>query len=63
MPAALHLPFGQLFFGYDVERLPVPVSQADSAPEEVPAQDTAFQGQGRTLWSRPSPEVIDIDSD
>ncbi|WFD20508.1 ubiquitin fusion degradation protein [Malassezia caprae] len=62
VPAALHLPFGQLFFGYDVERLPVPVSQ-DSAPQEAPAQDTAFQGQGHTLWSRPSPEVIDIDSD
>ena len=25
VPAALHLPFGQLFFGYNVERLDVPV--------------------------------------
>lgn len=67
VPAALNLPFGQLFFGYDVERLPVPVSHADSAP--APSQDapppggTAFQGQGHTLWARPPPEVIDIDSD
>lgn len=65
VPAALSLPFGQLFFGYDVPRLDVPVSRpvdpAEHAQAEEPSAPTAFQGHGRSL--RAPPDVIDIDSD
>ena len=71
VPAALNLPYGHLFFGYAVDRLRVPVSRnhREEEPNESPAGTTAFQGQGHTLWSRPSvdtsthPDVIEIDSD
>ncbi|KOS13742.1 hypothetical protein Malapachy_1713 [Malassezia pachydermatis] len=66
VPAALNLPFGQLFFGYDVQKLDVPVSQTqkkDSEKSEPTASSHAFQGTGQTLWGRPAPDVIEIDSD
>ena len=56
VPAALNLPFGQLFFGYNVPRLDVPVSQTQQAPSDART--------GQRLWSRSTaPEVIEIDSD
>lgn len=68
MPAALHLPFGQLFFGYNVERLDVPVGTAPEQPDEdeaPPPDRPAFAGGGQTLLgaARPTPEVIEIDDD
>ena len=71
VPAALNLPYGHLFFGYAVDRLHVPVSRnhREEEPNESPPGTTAFQGQGHTLWSRPSADtstqsdVIEIDSD
>lgn len=65
MPAALALPYGHLFFGYDVQRLRVPAGNepnSDAPPEPQPEQQ-AFRGSGHMLQSRPSPEVIEIDSD
>ena len=65
MPAALALPYGHLFFGYDVQRLRVPAGNehnSDTPPEPQPEQQ-AFRGSGHMLQSRPSPEVIEIDSD
>ena len=65
VPAALHLPFGQLFFGYKVEKLDVPVSEsapdAPDAPPDAPsgAPPAAFQGTGHTLTRRA--EVIELD--
>ena len=36
VPAALHLPFGQLFFGYKVEKLDVPVSESAAGAPDAP---------------------------
>lgn len=65
MPAALALPYGHLFFGYDVPRLRVPAGSApeSDAPSQPQPQQQAFHGSGHTLQSRPPPDVIDIDSD
>ena len=60
VPAALNLPFGTLFFGYDVPRLNSGEEQSDNAPKDPPA----FTGTGHRLGSAPpAPEVIEIDSD
>ncbi|WFD31102.1 ubiquitin fusion degradation protein [Malassezia sp. CBS 17886] len=72
VPTALNVPFGTLFFGYDVKMLDVPVSEpaAEERPADVPdAEQTAapFSGAGNTLRAprapRPPADVIEIDSD
>ncbi|WFC97342.1 ubiquitin fusion degradation protein [Malassezia yamatoensis] len=69
VPAALTLPFGQLFFGYKVEKLDVPVHDAENSQEnqdttkEATSTPSVFQGAGHSLASRPQPEVIEIDDD
>lgn len=63
VPAALHLPFGQLFFGYRVPKLDVPVSEtqnAESAAQEGPSKGP-FTGPGHSLARRP--DVIEIDEE
>lgn len=61
VPAALHLPFGQLFFGYQVQKLDVPVSEHAGPADapDAPPPDAPFQGTGHSLTRRP--EVIEID--
>ena len=60
VPAALNLPFGTLFFGYDVERF----SAETAKEEEDTAEPAKFSGSGHRLGSAPpAAEVIEIDSD
>jgi len=78
VPAALNLPFGTLFFGYNVKRLDVPVSEEQKEAEQQEAEQpkpAAFSGEGQVLGARSSrgtkrseperqqPEVIEVDSD
>ncbi|WFC96988.1 ubiquitin fusion degradation protein [Malassezia brasiliensis] len=63
VPAALHLPFGQLFFGYKVDKLDVPVSEHAPDAPDAPGDarggaPAAFQGTGHSLTQR---EVIELD--
>ncbi|KAG6918148.1 hypothetical protein DXG01_016337 [Tephrocybe rancida] len=51
VPAALNLPFGQLFFGFNVTpHVPPPV--APSSPEISGQEHTTFSGSGNTLSGR-----------
>ncbi|TFL04084.1 ubiquitin fusion degradation protein UFD1-domain-containing protein [Pterulicium gracile] len=54
-PAALNLPFGQLFFGFNVASYTAPT--APTSPDEQPAQcqQTSFGGAGSTLTGRNIP--------
>jgi len=51
VPAALNLPFGQLFFGFNVTQYtPPPAAQTPSSPSA--SRDSAFDGAGNTLNGR-----------
>ncbi|KII88340.1 hypothetical protein PLICRDRAFT_54181 [Plicaturopsis crispa FD-325 SS-3] len=54
VPAALNLPFGKLFFGFNVTAYTPPKSP--DAPEVTPdAPPATFTGSGNTLTGRPAP--------
>ncbi|WFD35776.1 ubiquitin fusion degradation protein [Malassezia cuniculi] len=64
VPAALNLPFGTLFFGYDVKRLNVGESKDEDADKEQKEEPPKFAGTGTRLGAAPpAPEIIEIDSD
>ncbi|KAJ7430727.1 ubiquitin fusion degradation protein UFD1-domain-containing protein [Mycena galericulata] len=50
VPAALNLPFGQLFFGFNVAPYAPPSAPVPSSPSE--SRDSAFHGSGNTLNGR-----------
>ncbi|KIM49341.1 hypothetical protein M413DRAFT_438526 [Hebeloma cylindrosporum] len=51
VPAALNLPFGQLFFGFNVAAY-TPPGPAPGSPESIPQSPPAFSGSGNTLSGR-----------
>ena len=51
VPAALNLPFGQLFFGFNVPPSTPPAAPSSPSPPDPP-QPTSFGGSGRTLRER-----------
>ncbi|PPQ93277.1 hypothetical protein CVT25_015275 [Psilocybe cyanescens] len=51
VPAALNLPFGQLFFGFNVQAY-TPPEPAPGSPEAVHQSPPAFSGSGNTLSGR-----------
>ncbi|KAK7020535.1 ubiquitin fusion degradation protein 1 [Favolaschia claudopus] len=53
VPAALNLPFGQLFFGFNVTPY-VPPPTAAAAPSSPTPRDSAFSGAGTALNGRTS---------
>jgi len=55
VPAALNLPFGQLFFGFNIAPYvpPPPVDETPSSP--VSQGPAAFSGSGHSLNGRPTP--------
>ncbi|EJF66068.1 UFD1-domain-containing protein [Dichomitus squalens LYAD-421 SS1] len=55
VPAPLNLPFGQLFFGFNIQPY-VPPSQEPSAS---PSQSNSFAGTGNTLTGRSQPSSSD----
>ncbi|KIL69834.1 hypothetical protein M378DRAFT_184212 [Amanita muscaria Koide BX008] len=56
VPAALNLPFGQLFFGFNVVQYTPPKEQSSEANEDQPS---TFGGSGRTLTSKSSAPQAD----
>ncbi|KAF9013911.1 ubiquitin fusion degradation protein UFD1-domain-containing protein [Cyathus striatus] len=54
VPAALNLPFGQLFFGFNVTPYVPPAQPTIESPGTIPLSP-AFGGSGQTLNGRPQP--------
>ncbi|KAK0239999.1 ubiquitin fusion degradation protein I [Armillaria nabsnona] len=54
VPAALNLPFGKLFFGFNVTPYVPPAAPPTSNSPTVGSQDTSFSGSGQTLTGRGS---------
>ncbi|KAF4615126.1 hypothetical protein D9613_003152 [Agrocybe pediades] len=54
VPAALNLPFGQLFFGFNVQPY-TPPEPAPGSPEARPTSPPTFSGSGNTLSGRSNP--------
>ncbi|KAK0451009.1 ubiquitin fusion degradation protein I [Armillaria borealis] len=54
VPAALNLPFGKLFFGFNVTPYVPPAAPPTSNSPAVGSQDTSFAGSGQTLTGRGS---------
>ncbi|KAF7440682.1 ubiquitin fusion degradation protein [Pleurotus ostreatus] len=52
VPAALNLPFGQLFFGFNVPQSAPPPPPEQSNSSEPSSQPASFQGPGNTLTGR-----------
>ncbi|PPQ71412.1 hypothetical protein CVT24_012230, partial [Panaeolus cyanescens] len=57
VPAALNLPFGQLFFGFNVATYTPPTQPAPNSPLAGPSSPPAFAGSGNTLTGRPNPQT------
>jgi len=53
VPAALNLPFGQLFFGFNVTTYTPPQPSSDASVE--PSESPLFSGSGNTLSGRSNP--------
>lgn len=53
VPAALNLPFGKLFFGFNVVTYTPPEPKAPSSPSSPPSSAPSFSGSGNTLTGRP----------
>ncbi|KAJ7632718.1 ubiquitin fusion degradation protein UFD1-domain-containing protein [Roridomyces roridus] len=54
VPAALNLPFGQLFFGFNVAPYVPPAVVTPPSPSTSRVQEPPFQGSGNTLNGRPT---------
>ncbi|KAJ2913439.1 hypothetical protein MD484_g6977, partial [Candolleomyces efflorescens] len=52
VPAALNLPFGQLFFGFNVTPYTPPTAPAPGSPDQESHPPSSFSGAGRALNSR-----------
>ncbi|KAJ6547663.1 ubiquitin fusion degradation protein I [Mycena capillaripes] len=57
VPAALNLPFGQLFFGFNVTAYVPPVAAAPAPPSPSASRDSTFNGTGNTLNGRQAPSA------
>ncbi|KAG5647245.1 hypothetical protein DXG03_000780 [Asterophora parasitica] len=55
VPAALNLPFGQLFFGFNVAPYTPPTAASPESPEIAAHEPVAFGGSGNTLSGRNAP--------
>ncbi|KAF8163390.1 ubiquitin fusion degradation protein I [Crassisporium funariophilum] len=55
VPAALNLPFGQLFFGFNVAAYTPPEPKVIGSPEPTPQSPPTFSGSGNTLSGRSNP--------
>ncbi|RDB20960.1 Ubiquitin fusion degradation protein 1 [Hypsizygus marmoreus] len=56
VPAALNLPFGQLFFGFNVTPYTPPAAATPGSPEISAQEAPAFSGTGNTLSGRSNPQ-------
>ncbi|KAF8077860.1 ubiquitin fusion degradation protein UFD1-domain-containing protein [Lyophyllum atratum] len=57
VPAALNLPFGQLFFGFNIPPYTPPTVASPGSPEISPQSPPTFAGSGNTLSGRNAPSL------
>ncbi|OJA18427.1 hypothetical protein AZE42_06984 [Rhizopogon vesiculosus] len=59
VPTALNLPFGKLFFGFNVVPYTPPEQKPPSSPTSPPAAAPSFSGSGNTLAGRSGASLAD----